>query len=124
MPEVAHADPEWRLSDLPGPDLSAVWRRQWDWLRGSRGRDEPIDGFDAVDLAGRDPHRCLAAINMIARNGAAARCHLRQPAALLHDPLEPVAVDAAYAMGSAGSYTAQPLLNIVRADGEEDSDPE
>jgi HEAT repeat protein len=123
-PSWDHADPEWRLSDLPGLDLSAVWRRQWNWLRGSRGQDEAIDGFDAVDLTDRDPRRRLAAINMIARNGAAAGNHLRQLAALLRDPLEPVAVDAAYAMASAGSDAVLPLLDIVRSDIQEDSDPE
>jgi hypothetical protein len=123
-PSWNHADPQWRLSELPGLDLSAVWQRQWNWLRGSRGQDEAIDGFDAAGLTHRDPHRRLAAINMTARNGAAVRSHLRQLAALLRDPLEPVSVDAAYAMASAGSDAVQPLLDVIRVDAEDDSDPE
>jgi HEAT repeat protein len=123
-PSWNHADPEWRLSDLPGLDLSAVWQRQWDWLRGSRRQDEAFDGFDAVDLTDRDPHRRLAAINTISRNGGAACYHLRQLAALLRDPLEPVAVDAAYAMAGAGSDAVQPLLDIVRSDTQDDPEPE
>jgi hypothetical protein len=35
-PSWDHADPDWRPGQLPGLDLSAVWRRQWDWLRGAR----------------------------------------------------------------------------------------
>ena len=123
-PSWDHADPQWRLGELPGLDLSAVWRRQWYWLRGSRGQDEAIDGFDAAGLVHRDPHRRLAAINMTACNGAAARNHLRQLAALLRDPFEPVSVNAAYAIASAGSDAVRPLLEVIQADTEDDSDPE
>jgi HEAT repeat protein len=122
-PSWDHADPEWRLSDPPGLDLSAVWRRQWNWLRGAPGQHEPIE-FDSADLADRDPHRRLAAINMIGRNATAACSHLRELTTLLRDALEPVAVDAAYAMASAGSDAVQPLLDVIRDDTEDDSDPE
>jgi hypothetical protein len=37
-PSWNHADPAWRLDEPPGLDLSAVWRRQWNWLRGARTR--------------------------------------------------------------------------------------
>src|SRR5215469_16314537 len=35
-PSWDHADPAWRLDEVPGLDLSAVWRRHWDWHRGAR----------------------------------------------------------------------------------------
>jgi HEAT repeat protein len=123
-PSWNHADAEWRLNDLPGLDLSAVWRRQWNWLRGAPGQDEAIDRFDAADLADRDPSKRLAAVNLMARNGAAVRDNLSELAALLRAPLEPVAVDAAYAMASAGSDAVELLLDAIRDDAEDDTDPE
>ena len=42
-----------------------------------------------------------------------ARAHLPALAALLHDPLEPIAVDAAYAMASAGADAVPLLLDIT-----------
>ena len=121
-PSWDHADPAWRLDELPGLDLSAVWRRQWDWLRGARRQDVPVNDIDAAGLTDTDPRRRLAAINDIARSTAAARAHLPALAALLHDPLEPIAVDAAYAMASAGADAVPPLLDIIRSDTEEDTD--
>ncbi len=121
-PSWDHADPDWRFGELPGLDLSAVWRRQWDWLRGAGRQDAPVNDIDAAGLADIDPRRRLAAINDVARNAAAARAHLPALAALLHDTLEPIAVDAAYAMASAGTDAVSPLLDIIRNDTEEDTD--
>ena len=102
-PSWDHADPDWRLGELPGLDLSAVWRRQWDWLRGARRQDMPVNHIDAAGLTDTDPRRRLATINDIALSTELARAHLPALAALLHDALEPIAVDAAYAMASAGA---------------------
>ncbi len=121
-PSWDHADPDWRFGELPGLDLSAVWRRQWDWLRGAGRQDAPVNDIDAAGLVDIDPRRRLAAINDVARNAAAARAHLPALAALLHDTLEPIAVDAAYAMASAGTDAVSPLLDIIRGDIEEDTD--
>ena len=121
-PSWNHADPDWRLDEPPGLDLSAVWRRQWDWLRGARRKDAAINDFDAAGLTDAEPRRRFAAINDIARSSTATRAHLSALARLLHDPLEPIAVDAAYAMASAGADAVPLLLNIIRNDTEEDAD--
>ena len=121
-PTWDHADPDWRPGQLPGLDLSAVWRRQWDWLRGARRQDMPVNHIDAAGLTDTDPHHRLATINIIALSTKLARACLPALAALLHDPLEPIAVDAAYAMASAGADAVPPMLDIIRGDTEEDTD--
>ena len=121
-PSWDHADPAWRLDELPGLDLSAVWRRHWSWLRGASVQDVPVNHIDTANLTDTDPRRRLAAINDIALSAEAARPRLQALAALLHDPLEPIAVDAAYAMASAGADAVPLLLNILRGDTEEDTD--
>jgi HEAT repeat protein len=121
-PSWDHADPAWRLDELPGLDLSAVWRRHWNWLRGASEQDVPVNHIGTADLTDTDPRRRLAAINDIALSTEAARTRLQALAALLHDPLEPIAVDAAYAMASAGADAVLLLLNILRGDTEEDTD--
>lgn len=121
-PSWNHADAEWRLDDLPGLDLSAIWRRQWNWHRGARVTDAAAANVDATSLNDADPRRRLAAINAIARSAGAACAHLEALAALLRDPLEPVAVDAAYAMASAGADAVPLLLDVLGADREEDTD--
>ena len=121
-PGWSHADPAWRHSELPGLDLSAVWRRHWDWLCGASRQDAPVNNIDAAGLTDTDPHRRLAAINDICLSAAAARAHLPALAGLVHDALEPVAVDAAYAMASAGADAVPPLRDIIHSDTEEDSD--
>jgi HEAT repeat protein len=121
-PSWGHADPDWRPDQLPGLDLSAVWRRQWDWLRGARRQDMPVKHIDAAGLSDTDPRHRLASINDIALSTELARAHLPALAALLHDALEPIAVDAVYAMASAGADAVAPLLDIIRADPEEDTD--
>jgi HEAT repeat protein len=121
-PSWDHADPAWRLDELPGLDLSAVWRRHWNWLRGASEQDVPVNHIDTANLTDTDPRRRLAAINDIALSTEAARTRLQALAALLHDPLEPIAVDAAYAMASAGADAVPLLLNILRGDTEEDTD--
>jgi HEAT repeat protein len=121
-PSWDHADPAWRLDELPGLDLSAVWRRHWNWLRGASEQDVPVNHIGTADLTDTDPRRRLAAINDIALSTEAARARLQALVSLLHDPLEPIAVDAAYAMASAGADAVLLLLNILRGDTEEDTD--
>jgi hypothetical protein len=119
-PSWDHTDPAWRLDEPPALNLSAVWRRQWNWLRGAPNQDVPVNDIDAAGLASSNPHQRLAAINDIARCTEAARTHLPALAALLRDPLEPIAVDAAYAMASAGADAMPSLLDVIRGDTEED----
>jgi hypothetical protein len=38
-PSWDHTDPAWRLDESPAMNLSAVWRRQWNWLRGAPNQD-------------------------------------------------------------------------------------
>jgi HEAT repeat protein len=121
-PSWDHTDPTWRRDQPPGLDLSAVWRRQWNWLRGAPNHEVPVNDIDAAGLINADTRRRLAAINDIAGSTEATRTHLPALAALLRDPIEPIAVDAAYAMASAGPDAVPPLLDIIRDDAEEDSD--
>jgi HEAT repeat protein len=122
-PSWDHRDPAWRLAELPGIDLSAVWRRQWDWLRGA-SPEEPASnaplGAVTEELADADPRVRLRAVNRIAGNAGAVRAHLPQLAAALRDPFEPVAVDAAYAMAGAGADAIPALAEVLRADTAED----
>ncbi|MBV9537721.1 MAG: HEAT repeat domain-containing protein [Acidisphaera sp.] len=118
-------DPAWRLADPPSVDLSAVWRRQWDWLRGAtpaerRSNVDPSQA--AAQLADADPHTRLRAISRLAENGAAVRAHLAPLAQALNDGFEPVAVNAAYAMAEAGDAALPHLAAALGADGGEDPD--
>ena len=124
-PTWDHRDPAWRLTDLPGVDLSPVWRRQWNWLRGAafgKARAGKVPADAAAGLAHADPRLRMQAIAAIAVNPAATRAHLPQLAALLHDPFEPVATAAAYAMVGAGADALPPLLDTLRRDIGEDPD--
>jgi HEAT repeat protein len=123
-PSWDHRDPAWRLTELPGIDLSPVWQRQWDWLRGARP-GEPAANAAAeapAQLAVADPRARLHAISEIARNATAIRRHLPQLAAALHDDFEPVAIAAAYAMAGAGADALPPLLDLLRRDDGDDPD--
>lgn len=68
-------------------------------------------GFDDADLRVR-----LATINMVARNAEAARAHFPALLACLSDPMEPVAVDAAYALAGVGEVAVPDLLQILEQD--------
>jgi HEAT repeat protein len=123
-PTWDHADPAWRLTDLPGVDLSAVWRRQWDWLRGTRSADASAElETDVVaQLPDPDPRRRLAAISSVARNADAARTYLPQLASALHDEFEPIAINAAYAMVTAGVDALPFLVDVMARDRGDDPD--
>ncbi len=121
-PSWDHADPAWTLQDLPGLDLSAVWQRQWDWLRGERTRPASNAVVDAGGLKDADPRVRLAAINRIAAGADAATNHIAELVACLRDPLEPVAIDAAYALASAGAAAVPALLAVLRGDVSDDTD--
>ena len=123
-PSWDHRDPAWRLTDLPGIDLSPVWRRQWDWLRGVRPGETAANAVadTAAQLSDTDPRARLHAISEIARSTAAVRQHLPQLATALHDDFEPVAVAAAYAMAAAGADALPPLLEVLRRDHGDDPD--
>ncbi|WP_428375899.1 HEAT repeat domain-containing protein [Lichenicoccus sp.] len=67
-----HRDPDWRLNDLPGTDLSPLWSRQWDWLRAAPSKLIPLD--PALAQALRDPEepaRLNAAYRLASAGGAA-----------------------------------------------------
>jgi HEAT repeat protein len=115
-PTWDHRDPSWRLQELPGLDLSAVWQRQWDWMRGALGTRAGSDAghVDPADLDSADPRVRLRGINAIARSPAAVRANLDRLAALLSDPCEPVSVDAAYAMSGAGAEAVPVLAAVMR----------
>jgi hypothetical protein len=88
--------------------LSAVWRRQWIWPRAARGQDVLVKHIDAASLTD-----ALATINNIALSTELARAHLPALAPLLRDALEPIAVDAAYAMASAGADAVPPMRTFT-----------
>jgi HEAT repeat protein len=124
-PSWDHRDPAWRLADLPGVDLSPVWRRQWDWLRGGRpgeARASEVQADAAAKLMQADPRLRMKGIAEIAANAAAVRAHLPQLAAALQDEFEPVATAAAYAMAGAGADALPLLLETLRRDAGEDPD--
>jgi HEAT repeat protein len=117
-PSWAHRDPAWRLSDLPGIDMSAVWKKQWRWLRNASatdGRAPVISADDArAGLAASDPHSRLRTINAVAAHPDTARAMLPELSRLLEDRCDPVSIDAAYAMAEAGEPAIQPLLETIR----------
>jgi hypothetical protein len=123
-PTWDHADPAWQLTDLPDVDLSAVWRRQWDWLRGTRSADTSAELASdvAAQLADPDPRRRLAAISSVARNADAARTFVPQLASALHDEFEPIAINAAYTMTTAGVYALPYLVDVMARDRGDDPD--
>ena len=121
-PSWNHTDPAWRLADLPGIDLSPVWRRQWDWLRAAAPAPWTAASAAGAGLADPDPRSRLRAINAIAADPGSVRAHLPELAAALHDGFEPVAVDAAYALANAGADALPALLDVLRQDHGEDPD--
>jgi len=118
-PTWDHRDVSWRLVDLPGADLSAIWKRQWHWLLGRdiSGSPTPAHGATA-HLADPDVRIRLQAVNQIAGAGAdAIRTALPALASLLRASNEQVAVDAAYAMAGCGQ-SAIPALRAAFANGD------
>jgi hypothetical protein len=102
-----------------------VWRRQWDWLRGARSADATVNELAkdvAAQFADPDPRRRLAAINSVARSPDVARTYLPQLASALHDDFEPVAIDAAYAMATAGEDALPFLIDVMDRDRGDDPD--
>jgi hypothetical protein len=110
-PSWNHADDAWRLADLPALDLSAVWQRQWAWLRGTR---RPTgDAGTAGDLGGNDPHAVLAALNAMAGDGTRVRAALGRLVALLGHDVDPVGVTAGYTIAAAGADAIAPLCEVI-----------
>jgi HEAT repeat protein len=124
-PSWDHRDPAWRLTELPSVDLSAVWRRQWDWLRnvrpGKAASNEEVDAAMVQPLHAA-PKARLQAISAIARNTAAVRRRLPLLAAALRDDCEPIAIAAAYAIAGVGADALPVLLEELRRDYGDDLD--
>ena len=121
-PSWDHRDAAWRLDELPGLDMSAVWRRQWQWLRGGRSAATPAPAGPAIDAgldAAGDPRVVLAAINAIAGDAEAVRARLGRLLGLLGHAVDPVGIDAGYAIAAAGAAAVAPLRELIlRHDGE------
>ena len=119
VPSWHHRDAAWRLADLPGADLSALWKRQWHWLLGRDAGDRaPLANDAAARLADADIGVRLQAVNEIAAAGPeAVRSALPALAPLLRDGTEQVAVDAAYAIAGAGA-AAIPALTAAFTEGD------
>lgn len=116
-----HSDGAWRLQDKPSLDMSAVWRRQWDWMRHA----QPCNAVTPTNLdisrllADADPHAVLQGINAIAGDGDAVRVHLGALIGLLGHEVDPVGIDAGYALAAAGKAAVDPLADVImRNDGE------
>ena len=71
-PTWDHRDPAWRLDELPGVDLSAVWLRQWNWLRAAQAAPREMDTGLTTVLRGSDEPAALNAAYLLAGAGAAA----------------------------------------------------
>jgi HEAT repeat protein len=118
-PTWDYRDSSWRLSDRPSVDMSAVWRRQWRWLRNA---DEAVeDAGPAPDLVAMrealshsDPHVRLDAINTLASRPRAAAVLSSELASLLDDDCDPVSISSAYALAVAGSEAVGKLVVAVR----------
>jgi HEAT repeat protein len=120
-PTWHHEGADWRLSDKPNLDLSAVWRRQWDWLRHAQpvAARSPTNLDVARLLADADPHAVLKGINAIASDPMAVRTHQQALIGLLRYEVDPVGIDAGYALAAAGESAAGPLVEVIlREDGE------
>jgi HEAT repeat protein len=120
-PTWNHQDATWRLADKPGLDLEAVWRRHWNWLRGARpAASQSPSNLDVARLLGDgDPHAVLAGINAIAADPQAVRRHLDALIGLLGHEVDPVGIDAGYALAAAGAAAVGPLIEVIlREDGE------
>ena len=124
VPSWDHQSDTWAPETVPPVDLTAIWRRQWRWLCGRRNDTPATDGPFAADDLGRvltmlddaDPRQRLAGINHVAENPSAVAAHLDRLAAMLGDPFEPVAIDAAYAMAEAGPLAVETLLDVLAED--------
>lgn len=121
-PSWDHRSDAWGLDDLPALDMSALWRRQWDWLRGAR---RPMNsarvGIDvAAGLACRnDPHTILRTLNAIADDLELVCAALDALTGLLAHDVDPVSIDAAYVTAAAGKTAVAPLHDIIlQYDGE------
>ncbi|WGF87785.1 HEAT repeat domain-containing protein [Marinivivus vitaminiproducens] len=118
-----HRDDAWTLADAPPMDMTAVWARQWAWLRGARNEARPTMAATPADAAGlddADPQARLKAVNALAAEPDAARTAHEGLARLLGDEVEPVSVAASYALAAAGEAAIPTLRDIVRADDADD----
>jgi HEAT repeat protein len=122
VPSWDHDSAAWELEDMPGVDMSAVWRRQWDWLRHAEPQAAPAPaGLDIARLLAdiEDPHAVLRGVNAIAGDGEAVRAHLDALIGLLGHKIDPVAIDAGYAVAAAGAAAIGRLQEVILShDGE------
>ncbi len=124
-PTWAHEGKGWALeTPPPSVDMTPVWRRHWSWLGGAPSTGTTLSEAErsaALALLGHaDPRQRLAGINGLARDPAAVAAHLAPLAQLLDDPVEPVSIDAAYALAEAGAAAVPTLVQAIRADDGED----
>jgi len=116
-----HQDAAWMLQNKPALDLSAVWQRQWDWLRNARPAKTPHPANVDVThlLADPGPHAVLQGINAIAGDSEAVRAQLDALTGLLGHEVDPVGIDAGYAIAAAGEAAVDRLQEVIwREDGE------
>lgn len=115
-PTWNHADATWRLRDAPALDMSAVWRRQWEWLSHARAPDaaSPANHDIPALLSNSDPHEVLRGINAMAGDGQAVRAHMIELIGLLGHATDPVGIDAGYALAAAGPAAVDSLAEAIR----------
>lgn len=123
-PTWDHREPDWRLSEAPSLDMSAVWRSQWRWLRNATGERAPenssLPDAHAIhkQLEHADPRVRLRAINALACAPTETSEIRRDLGALLDDACDPVSITAAYALAAAGGDAVDTLrAAIERNDG-------
>ena len=123
VPSWDHRSDDWAPETVPPVDLSAVWRRQWHWLCGRQeapawghapAEAEPGPVLAMLDDA--DPRQRLAGLNRLALDPSAVAAQLDRLVAMLDDPFEPVAIDAAYAIVAAGPQAVGTLLAVIAED--------
>ena len=117
-PTWNHIDPAWCLQNPPAVDMSAAWQRQWAWLRHTAPVTAAAPAEAAAWLAADDVPTILRGINAVAGDHDATTASLDRLVALLSHDVDPLAIDAAYAIAAAGASAVSKLSDVIlRQDG-------
>lgn len=104
--------------DTPAPHLN-MWQNIWDWMRGETGSStggiaEP-DRLEQLRAGLDSPNEIqrIQAADELGQIGEAGSDCSPALSRLLHDPVEAVALNAAYALGKMGTCGIQQLLDAI-----------
>jgi len=120
-PTWDHAGTPWQQLNGDGPpnQHESIWQHQWQWLGGTPSERPtgaaPIGQFVDALTAG-DKQARLQAADALGQLGSAAGDAIPALAAALADAYEPVALNAAYALGHMGEAATSALLTALTSD--------